>query len=226
MTTRGLIKTKNAVEIRILRNPDGSKVICSEEIVTTFKVVKYYNPAGKQEKETETLLKREVKKALTFTLREISTEELQKLREMRIPSFVLKEKGILYHSEIPDDMNFVGIKILGVNTVHLCAEGRTCVRLSAAKEDQGGCEKVRDKSTGIEKYPWIYSGYESFATKRDVFVVTECSHFREEPERKPIPTKDIIKAKIGIAEYFFDETISNKKEASAMIEANIRRYGI
>ena len=224
MSQKETLKSKTSVEIKILRNPDGSKVICSEEIVSTFKIVKYYNPVGKQEKETNSLIKREVKKSLKFTLREISIEDLQKLREMRIPSFVLKEKGILYHSEIPDDINF--IEILGVNTVHLCAEGRTCARLSAAKEDQGGCEKVRDKSTGIEKYPWIYSGYESFATKRDVFVVTECSHFREEPERKPIPTKDIIKAKIGIAEYFFDETISNKKEASAMIEANIRRYGI
>lgn len=113
---------------------------------------------------------------LTFNLVEVSSEELATFREKEIPSFVLKVDNRYFYSQIPKKSSFMGSSIL--NSWHLCALHKNeCYRLSAASDEDGGCAKVRERSTGIERYPWITSGYESFATRHDCFIVNACKHY-------------------------------------------------
>lgn len=118
-------------------------------------------------------------KPLCVSLKEVTVEELQKCRKKEIPSFVLKTDGKLYWGEIPYNLSFVSSTFLGK---HMCASpGNHCHRLSAAKDEDGGCEKVRKKSTHIERYEWIRKGFETFNTSHDAFLVLECTHFEDMP---------------------------------------------
>lgn len=113
---------------------------------------------------------------LEFELTEVTEKELEYYRLNEIPSFVLKIDGKLLYTSIPDDINFLMSDMLGN---HKCAhKNKTCKRLSAASDENGGCQKVRNTSRCIEKYPWITVGYESFNTKVDAFVVIECQKYQ------------------------------------------------
>ena len=89
----------------------------------------------------------------------------------------------------------------------MCNTGRiVCSRLSAESDEYGGCEKVRDfSSAGIEKYPWIRQGYETFATKYDCFVVTQCDHFRVNKPRPAMSTSEKNAIKLSLAQFRFDD---------------------
>ena len=119
---------------------------------------------------------------MSFDLIEITKEELIGFKKTSIPSFVLKEEERYYYSAIPDNINLISSGIFQ----HKCAaSGKECNRLSAASDEKGGCAKVRDRSNkGIEKYPWIIEGYETFNTRYDSFVVAECLHYEKCPPRK------------------------------------------
>lgn len=139
----------------------------------------------------------------TFPLVEISVEELNTYRENGIPSFVLKYNGKLYHTIIPANLSLISAEILGK---HQCAlPGKDCAHLSAAPDEEGGCEKVRKKSCCIEKYPWILTGYETFATKLDVFVVVHCEHYEKQEPRKKVPISQIDKTKLTMAPLVWED---------------------
>ena len=112
---------------------------------------------------------------VSFNLSEISPKEIEKHRKGGKPTFFLKMNDKYYFTEIPESLTFENSKLLGV---HRCAfAGHECQRLSAAKDEKGGCKKVRDRVKRIERYPWIKVGYETFNTKYDCFIVIECSHY-------------------------------------------------
>lgn len=108
-----------------------------------------------------------------FHLRKVTVQELAELRKKKVPSFVLKVNGELLYSEIPKNMALTGFTLFGR---HLCGVGCKCV--SPGVDSEKWCKKVQEGSTGIEKYPWITKGYETFATYTECFVVIKCKHFK------------------------------------------------
>lgn len=142
-------------------------------------------------------------KEQSFQLVPITTEKLAEKRKLQIPSMVLKEGDQLYYAEIPKNLDMYSAQILGE---HKCA--RPCKRLSAASDENGGCAKVRDSSTCIERYPWIILGYETFATTHDVFVVACCDHYTVFPPRPYKSSVEINAAKINLANFIWPEVDS------------------
>lgn len=168
---------------------------------------------------TRKMAKKERVETKKFRLKKVTQKELIQYRKAGVPSFVMKLEGTLYHTEIPDDLNLMTANILGK---HLCAmQNAECGRLSAARDEDGGCKKVRDKSIGIERYPWILTGFETFNTRRDVFVVAKCLHYEKyKPQNKYTP-EQIKKAKISIAQYVLDD-----ENITSLAQVRMRKRGL
>lgn len=121
-------------------------------------------------------------KKMVFKLEEVTADQITQLRHTNVPSFVLKENDKYYYTKIPYHLTFYSSSILGI---HKCSfSDRGCTHLSPASDENGGCAKVRNHSIGIELYPWIKSGYESFNTKIAAFIVTSCNHYENFSEKK------------------------------------------
>lgn len=174
-----------------------------------------YNPKTMTRKSA----KKESVETKKFTLKEVTKKELIQYRKRGVSSFVMKLEGTLYHTEIPDDLNLMTANILGK---HLCAmQNAECARLSAARDEDGGCKKVRDKSIGIERYPWILTGFETFNTKRDVFVVARCLHYEKYKPQNKYTQDEIKKAKISIAQYVLDD-----EKITSLAQVKMRKRGV
>lgn len=194
------------------------KEISAEE-VTNNTVVLYKKDTQMGKKFVERKKLDEQVEAKTFPLREVSLEELAELRKTKVPSFVLKEDGRYYYAEISPYMTFISSSFLGE---HKCAAaGKVCNRLSAAQDEQGGCAKVRARSTDIEKYPFITKGYETFGTEgRDTFVVLECQHHEKTPARPHRTLDEINKMKLGLSYFVWEEGVDNRAEMRERIAKN------
>ena len=189
-------------------------------MITTFKVTYALHPeTGNPSKIIKKdQVAQDIEPIATFSLVEVTAKDLAKYREIGSqlfeeetaedlaidqksgnPSFVLKVAGKLYYASITKDLNFVSATKLGS---HKCAN---CHRLSAASDADGGCAKVREFSTGIERYPWITKGYETFGTGHDSFVVVCCKHYKKYPRRPEIPLEKVNNLKLGIAQYYWPD---------------------
>lgn len=203
---------------------EGVKTLKAKKITTTFEVKRELHP--KTNKPSRLVAKKQVNmvaEAMSFDLVEVTPEELAVYRKSGISSFVLKVDGKLYYSSIPDNISFVSSTILGA---HQCAViGHECNRLSAASDEQGGCAKVRDRSQRIERYPWVTTGYETFNTKHDSFVVVNCLHYEKCPPRKKLSADDVNRAKLGLAQFVWDD-VESRAEVKRRVEANHRKNGI
>ena len=157
---------------------DGVKTLKADKITTIFEVKYKLHP--KTQKPVNQISKKQVDEIvehLSFNLFEVTSEELAGYRRSEDPAFVLKVDGKLYYSIIPDNMSFLMSPILGN---HQCSSlGCSCRRISAAPDEAGGCAKVRDYAQCIERYPWITTGYETFNTRHDSFVVVNCLHYEK-----------------------------------------------
>lgn len=181
----------------------GTEQLIADKITSTYEV--QYQKKSKSN-ELVFISREKISEAKTnsydLQLTKISAEELKEKRIEKIPSFVLKQNGILYYTEIHHNWNLMASGILGH---HMCSD---CHRLSAASDEEGGCEKVRRRSTGIERYSWIQKGFETFGTKCNALVVTECSNFEPYPVQKKRSINDINKAKLSLAQFFYDDVQS------------------
>lgn len=159
----------------------------------------------------------------TFPLREINLEELAELRKTKKPSFVLKEDGRYYYAEISPYMTFIASSFLGK---HKCATAeKVCNLLSAAPDEEGGCEKVRNRSANIEKYPWITKGYETFGMDgRDTFVVLECQHYEKTLDRPHRTLDEVNQMKLGLSYFVWEEGAKNRTEMLERISKNHANY--
>lgn len=148
-------------------------------------------------------IKREDGIKRSFTLKEVSDEELKAYRNSGTPGFVLKMDEKMYYARIPVNLNLVTANLLGS---HMCAHSKTvCKRLSALSDEEGGCAKVRECSCCIERYDWITRGYETFGTKKDVFVVISCNHFEKSPSRAAVSAlerKDMLDSLRALSEFY------------------------
>ena len=138
----------------------------------------------------------ETKETVDFSLVPVTEEEISYLREKEIPSFVLKIGEALFHAEIPKNLNLVSVNLFG--STHKCAN--ECGLLSVLH-----CEKVRNKASFIERYPFIKIGYESFSTDHDAFVVIECNHYEKLPKKKPRTVTEINKDRLSVAQFVWDD---------------------
>lgn len=160
---------------------DGNNCIfCYEEVTSTIRTVKQLDCFGRPlyTLEKEVLISSTVAKRIK--LFEISSETLSKFRSTTLPSFVLKDGEKLYFAIIPDNISFLSVENMfsekSLNN-HKCSSGNyCCLRLSAYCDEKGGCAKVRGHATGIERYPFITCGYETFNTRRNCFVVANCNN--------------------------------------------------
>lgn len=138
-----------------------------------------------------------------FPLKEVSNEELRTYRKSGNPGFVLKLGEKLYYTELTEDISLFAMDLLGK---HKCVDGdKICKRLSALSDEEGGCAKVREFSTGIERYDWIAKGYETFGTKHDAFVVVECDHYEVCPPREPVPFNKRNEMRLELAMFMWDD---------------------
>ena len=203
---------------------EGVKTLKADKITTTFEVKRELHPKTNQPfKVVAKNQVAEVVEHMSFDLVEVTLEELAVYRKSGISSFVLKVDGKLYYASIPDNISFVSSTILGA---HRCAvAGHECNRLSAASDKQGGCAKVRDRSQRIERYPWIKTGYETFNTKHDSFVVVNCLHYKPCPPRKKLSADDINRTKLGLAQFVWDD-VESRAEVKKRVEANHQKNGI
>ncbi len=186
---------------------EGVETLRAEIFTTTFEVISELHPKTNQP--FKVVSKKQIDEKvepLSFPLIEVSPEALADYRKKGVSSFVLKVDGKLYYSAIPDNISFMSSAILGA---HQCAvAGHECHRLSAASDEEGGCEKVRNRSNYIERYPWITTGYETFNTKHDSFIVVNCLHYEKCPPRKYRTTAKINEARLSLAQFVWDDVNS------------------
>ncbi len=149
---------------------------------------------------------------IQFPLKKVSVKELAEYRKKEIPSFVLKTEDGLYYTKIHKEISLISSKLF--EEEHKCG---SCNRLSDAD-----CQKVRERSTGIERYPWIPRGYETFATKCDCFYVAECLHWQKFPQRKNPTIKSLTEARLYLAQYMYPE-VRSSADVKAIIEANQKK---
>lgn len=192
----------------------------ADKITSIFAVKRKINSNNRPKVISKDLVD-EIVEPVYFELVEVAKEDLVDRRRKKVPSFVLKMDGKFYYTSIPNEMNLVSSGILGR---HKCAAiGHECHRLSAASDEQGGCAKVRDRSRCIERYPWITSGYETFNTKHDAFVVLSCLHYEPCPPRAKLSREEIRKFKIGLAQFVWDD-IESREESHKRAEKNKLNY--
>lgn len=202
---------------------EGVKTLKAEKFTTTFEVKRELHPkTGQPYKVVSKDQIDEVVEPMTFDLIEVTAKELASYRKNGISSFVLKVDGKLYYTSIPDNISFVSSTILGA---HRCAvAGHECNRLSAASDELGGCAKVRDRSQCIERYSWISTGYETFNTKHDSFVVVCCSHYEKCPPRKKLSAAELNNKRLGLAQFVWDD-VKTREKVKKRVEANHDKYG-
>jgi len=88
---------------------------------------------------------------------------------------------------------------------HKCnSVGNVCHKLSASKDEFGGCQKVRDTHKFLENYPWITKGYETFNTMHNSFVVADCLHYEKCPPRREFTAMEINRIKDSLESYAYD----------------------
>lgn len=198
---------------------DGVITLKIQNITIVSKVIRKINP------ETNNMyifskknLHKSVKTIMSIELMEVTAEELAVYRKSKISSFVLKINNKLYYASIPNDISFASYTILGP---HKCALiDHECKRLSAASDKDGGCKKVREFSQCIEKYSWITTGYETFNTKYDCFVVVNCLHYQENTHRKPLEKKKLRKACMNLTQYLWSD-LATEEEIQNQINKDI-----
>ena len=160
-----------------------------------------------------------------FPLHEVTTEELKERRASGIPGFVVKENGKYYYGQITSNMRFIG-DALGE---HMCApNGTVCRRMSALPDEQGGCEKIRGYSSGIEQFGCITKGFESFNTKQDSLIVSKCTNFTPEQSNRNVSTQRKNAAKLSLYQEFWPnvETLAEGRKILREKEMKERRLVI
>ena len=150
-------------------------VLKATKQVSDYNVTKSISASGIERVVSKTLVNQSSEE-VSFKLMPTDREALLEYRRSKISGLIFKKNSKLYFCEIPAEMTYFPNGLVGE---HLCALfGRDCNRLYAKSDEEGGCAKVRNRARGIEYYRWITSGFETFNTHKDVFVVGVCTHFK------------------------------------------------
>lgn len=204
-------------------------VLDGERAFNLEKVVSQYEVFTKQKRDGSTKIVRKLIEenvtSLTFPLLEVTAVQVAMCRKKGIASFVLKKCGKLYWTKIPRNINLVSSELLGT---HKCAvSGDVCRYVTAASDKEGGCEKIRNESTYIERYEWIPTGYETFNTSHDAFVVVKCEKYENCPEKPQRSLAEVQSLKLSLAQLafeddtFYPQGVARKKRSHM---SNVNRF--
>lgn len=135
-----------------------------------------------------------------FPLREVTKEELSKLRLEDKCGFVLKENGTTFYTKLPE--RFPQISALeGISERHLCGECPCTVTAT--------CNKFLQGCKSIESYDFIPWGFETFSacpTFKESFVVFTCKRFPSgEHTARRTDTKRFHEARLLLAQMYNHE---------------------
>lgn len=199
---------------------EGTTNLKAYECVTTYEVKRELHPETHQPyKIVDKKLVKETCTLINFNLIEVTKEEVEQCRKAGIPSFLLKLGEKLYYAHISPNITFTDSNLLGGK--HKCAlQGKECKRLSAASDENGGCEKVRNYCNRIERYQFIARGYETFNTHNDSFFVASCDNYEECPPRPEISKEEKYRMKLALAQYVWDD-IKTLLQSNQRVESNI-----
>lgn len=185
-------------DIRLELDTTG-EFLCATEVKRLNDVYRKINPkTGKPQKLEFKRNPSKTEEALRWELIEVSTEDIRKFRQKKVPLFILKRPHKFLLTEIPESFSLMATNLFGR---HIC--GIPCNHLSPAPDEFGGCAKVRDRLSDkkIENYPWIGLGYETTGTQQDVFEVVRCAHFIACPPRPKKSCKEIAAIKRELAQF-------------------------
>lgn len=188
------VSVEKNTTVSIEKTVEFSNVFISANVLYADQITKLWETIRRKTKNTKQypkIIRREEISSdtihLTFPLREGNAIEISKLRGTNISILIVKIEQRLFYTPIPRHMTFLSINFFDdsiysnrfnvTSCKHKCASQTAgCLRLSAANDENGGCEKIRNGSSGIEKYPWIRLGFETFNTVSDCFVVSVCDN--------------------------------------------------
>ncbi len=214
-------KDETYVSIKNVRLDDRAALLADEITVVNKVTLSVNEKTGKPDR---VVSKQEIStsvKEISFPFRTITVEELKEIRKSHTPSFVLKENDTYYYTVIPTNISFVSSTLFGT---HKCASaGKECQHLSAASDEEGGCAKVRERSSCIERYPWIVVGYETFNTGHDSFIVIICQHYEQCLPRSKVSSERFRAAKLGLAQFVWPD-VTNQAEVRKRVEKNHNKY--
>lgn len=158
-------------------------------------------------------------KEVDYNLVPIKPEELlqKRLVYKNKAMIIFNINGKLFYTDVPKDIKTMSSDNFGLGC-HLCYK---CKHASAASNEKGGCAKVRDLFASedkndpnrwlmpnvamLEKYKFITLGFESVATKDEVFVVCECANFEEFGKRTEISREEYERARLSLAQFLFPD---------------------
>lgn len=136
----------------------------------------------------------------TLYFREISLEQLKRIRESTLPALILKMDERFFFCKVPYDLDIFSSDAGGK---HQCAD---CNRCSAASDEDGGCQKVRElKNRRIENYNFVTKALQTVHTKHDTIRILGCANWEAYPSRKKRPYDEIRKAKIALAQFVWPD---------------------
>jgi len=192
---------KNKISWRLEADKRLVKEKETREIEVTNIVSELPNGSTKNEKH-EKVLKTRVTNVAEIPLRKVTIKEIVELRNSGVPGFIFKKEDTLFYSQM-DSKKRVLIQSLFTDVeIHKCAD--YCKHLSAACDEKGGCEKVRNKATFIERYDWIKLGCEVFNTNYDMLYVARCSHHESNYQKhKKISIEEKIKNRRALRDFFY-----------------------
>ena len=141
-----------------------------------------------------------------YIFEEITADQIKSYRKSNEPMMIYKDHDRYYKVAIDKKIGFVA------ENVHVCAiTNKECGRLLATSDENGGCQKVRERATGIEIHDFVAVGYETINTEKDVYVVLECSHYIPCPPHKEYTREEKDKLRLSIAQYVWPD-VENMRE--------------
>lgn len=172
-------KTKIITKMELI----DRKFLIQNAIKYEYEIVESKSITNIKNKREEKLINIEKKEIAKFKLKKIKEDEIKNLRANGIPGFILKEKGNYYYTEINNNSKFLSSTLLGT---HICTN---CKHLSAFPDELGGCARIRNNCSNIEKFDFITLGYETFNVLQECFVVIKCKNQESFDKRKIKQTK-------------------------------------
>ena len=153
-------------------------------VINTFEVIDLIEKTPRGKSKTEYKLIDTQKKVLKeYKLEKIDKKDIPQLKKSGVPGIIIKINNEYYYSKVKFNNKFYHIEFI---KPHLCAN---CMRLSALPDELGGCKKVRERKKSMERYPFIFLGYETFNTSLDCFTVCQCCNYEPYEEKRGKNTK-------------------------------------
>ena len=150
-----------------------------------------------------------------FFFREVTSDELLRLRLNRKPAAVYKIDGRYYYTEIPGNLKLIrlsetaGPHLCGKNCTNVCKDCPKTYDLTTSFQERMGRSFPYTvlESWRIEKYDFVTEGLEAFNmfNQNDAFVVLKCQDYKVSQPRLMTVNKSVADLKVGLANFWWDD---------------------